>query len=151
MFGFIIRFTKTRLFLLLSALLIAALIVAALSLNGSTGTSGADAATLRQRVRFLKQYRWECDKNSEECKKTLIPAQFDEVYQSYNRLQIEQGFDLSPLKGKTVKIYSIKITNYPNDSEYVYASLLVRKGKIVGGDIHSTALGGFMHGFAPTE
>ena len=35
--------------------------------------------------------------------------------------------------------------NYPNGEEGVVAQLFVYKGRAIAGDIHSSALGGFMH------
>ena len=40
--------------------------------------------------------------------------------------------------------YVYKISNYPNATEPVYATLLVYKDKIIGGDITDTAASGVM-------
>ena len=47
-----------------------------------------------------------------------------------------------------VQLYSLRVTNYPSydGPGEVWATVLVRKGHVIGGDIHSTALDGFMHG-----
>ena len=69
------------------------------------------------------------------------------VFPKKNELQKSQGFDLTDYAGKSVTIYNYKVLNYPENSEYVYATLIVLDGVIIGGDIHSTELNGFMHGF----
>ena len=95
----------------------------------------------------LKQFDWQVDKAYETVKDTVIPSEFDDVYKAYNNIQLSQGFDLQEHKGERVKLYNLKINNYPQNSEYVFATLLVKNGEIIGGDIHSTELNGFMHGF----
>ena len=59
-----------------------------------------------------------------------------------------QGFDLKPYAGEICTQYLYKIENHPNDPE-VYATLLVYGDQIIGGDVASTQVDGFMHGFAP--
>jgi len=81
-----------------------------------------------------------------------IPQHFGEVYTAYNELQRQQGYDLSRLRGQTVTHYTYRIANHPQGKEQtVVANLLVADGRIVGGDISSLALDGFMHGFAMPE
>ena len=44
-----------------------------------------------------------------------------------------------------------KINNYPGATEPVYATLLVYKNKVIGGDITDTAAMGKIHGFKLPE
>ena len=74
-----------------------------------------------------------------------IPDQLDEVYTVYNSLQIEQGYNLDQYLGRTVELYTYTVTNYDGEDE-VYAHLMVCDGMIIGGDISSARLDGFMHG-----
>lgn len=53
--------------------------------------------------------------------------------------------DLEPYHGKRVKCWTYTVLNYPGENG-VLAHLYIYKDKIVGGDISSTALDGFMHG-----
>ncbi len=149
MFGFIIRLTKTRLSVILAVILIPFLIFSSVYTYkiSNKEDKSLEAKTLEQRVNFLKKHGFEAEKTSETKKQVVIPAEFDNVYLSYNSIQKAMGFDLEDFKGEKVNLYSLKITNYPKDSKNVYATLLVKKGKIIGGDIHSTELNGFMHGF----
>ena len=48
--------------------------------------------------------------------------------------------------GQTVTRYTFTVTNYPTGETGILADLLVRNGEVVGGDIRSTALDGFLHG-----
>ena len=43
--------------------------------------------------------------------------------------------------------YTYEITNYPNYEGKVIANILVYRGKVVGGDICSADINGFIHGF----
>lgn len=110
------------------------------------------------RVQFLKDFGWEVSASPVESGQVRIPEEQTEVYQRYNALQKSQGYDLSQYAGKTVMRYVYKVNNYPNATEPVYATLLVYKNQIIGGDITDTAAKGVIQGFkmrgaeaAPTE
>lgn len=149
MISFTAKLTKGRIFAGVAIILIPFLIFAAVYIShaDTTDISTFDAKTKNQRKAFLEQYGWQVDMNDETEKDTVIPSEFDNVYNAYNSIQKAQGFDLEEYKGKNVKLYSIKVNNYPQNSEFVYATILVSDGVVIGGDIHSTELNGFMHGF----
>lgn len=148
MFGITLKLTAKKILCLGLFFLIILMIYFAVYQFDDAKTHIVNAKTKSERIAFLADFGWECDENDETVKNSVIPEEFDEVFQSYNELQKSQGYDLSNFKGKSVKIYSIRVLNYPENSEYVYASLTVCDDKIIGGDIHSTALNGFMHGFS---
>ena len=60
-----------------------------------------------QRQAFLKEMGWEVSDEYDECKAVTIPKEFNEVYEKYNKLQKQQGFDLEDYKGKTAEVYRI--------------------------------------------
>jgi len=62
-------------------------------------------------------------------------------------LQKSQGYDLSSYAGKTVMRYVYKINNFPGATEPVYATILMYKNKIIGGDITDTSAKGVVQGF----
>ncbi len=101
-----------------------------------------------QRVAFLGGYGWDVNPEPIEFEEVLIPETFDEVFTTYNDLQKSQGFDLTKLQGKRVMRYTYAVTNYPHVKENVHATLLIYKNAVVGGDLSSVNLDGFMHGFA---
>jgi len=68
-----------------------------------------------------------------------IPEEFNNVWNNYNNLQKEKGYDLVPYKGKQCKRYTYLIP-----SENARANILVTDGKIIGGDISSITLDGIM-------
>ncbi|HPU58773.1 MAG TPA: DUF4830 domain-containing protein [Candidatus Avimonas sp.] len=98
-----------------------------------------------ERMAFLTGLGYEIDSESPTVKEVLIPDEFDEVFERYNKIQQDAGMDLKPYHGKRVKLWSYRVLNVPGQGE-VRANLLVYKNKIIGGDISSTALDGFMHG-----
>ena len=55
--------------------------------------------------------------------------------------------DLRPFAGRTCSQWVYRVTNHPSGRE-VRASLLVLDGHIVGGDLSTAELGGFLTGFS---
>ena len=51
-------------------------------------------------------------------------------------------FDLSQFAGKKVMRYVYKINNFPGSTEPVYATLLIYKNQVIGGDVTDSAPGG---------
>ncbi len=143
--------------------IVAGLIAGALWLLGGdedVSTSAPGAATNEGRVEFLKSFGWEVAPSPAESSQVKIPKEASEVFDRYNNLQKSQGYDLTQFAGKHVMRFVYKITNYPGASEPVYATLLVYKNQIIGGDITDTAAKGQIRGFkmpagteqpAPTE
>lgn len=86
-------------------------------------------------------------------KNAVIPSEFSEVYSRYNSLQLEAGYDLSRYKGESAVIYTYNIIDYPDGNggflKDIKANIIICSGKIIGGDIGSTALDGFMTGLIP--
>lgn len=68
-----------------------------------------------------------------------IPMKFNSVWENYNNLLKEKGYDLSLYKGKKCKRYTYLIP-----SENARANIFVSEGKIIGGDISSITLDGIM-------
>ncbi len=103
--------------------------------------------TEESRKAFLSQFGWEIETPSVEEVEIKIPADFDKVMNSYNEIQKNQGLDLSKYKGKSVTRYTYKVTNYPDYDGTVYANIIICKNKVIGGDICSSDIEGFIHGF----
>ena len=68
-----------------------------------------------------------------------IPLRWDGVYETYNAIQREGGFDLRPYRGRKVTRYT-----YPLAGLDARGNVLVYRGVVIGGDICSNALDGFM-------
>ena len=103
------------------------------------------------RLEFISQFGWQVDAEPLEAVEVCVPKTFDNVYLGYNEMQREQGLNLAKYKGKTVTRYTYKVYNYPDYDGTVYLSLLVYKNKVVGGDVCSADVNGFVHGFEAPE
>ena len=130
--------------------LIAALILGAVWLFGGDGdvpTAAPAVSTNDGRVQFLQSFGWQVASSPVESSQVKIPKENSEVFDRYNQLQQSQGYDLSQYAGKTVMRFVYKIENYPGATEPVYATLLVHKNKVIGGDVTDTAAKGQIRGF----
>lgn len=104
--------------------------------------------TNEDRIAFLAQFGWTVSAQPLEEKKVTIPAEFDKIFLGYNEIQKRQGLDLSKYKKKDVMRYTYEVTNYGNAEGKVYANLLVYRNRVIGGDVCSADVKGFIHGFA---
>ena len=128
----------------------------ALALNigeGANRTTAAGAVPSHKgirnnedRVEYLHAYGWEVKEDPIATQEMLIPEEMDASYQDYLELQQSQGFDLTQYAGKRVKRYTYEITNYPTGETGVQANLLLYKNTVVGGEVLSAQMDGFLHG-----
>ena len=143
---------------------VAGVIIALILLLGGGNSAEPTAATSVSgndgRVEFLKNLGWEVSTSPTESGQVRIPQKENEVFSRYNTLQKSAGYDLSSYAGKNVMRYVYKVNNFPGATDPVYATLLVYKNQIIGGDITDTAAKGTMQALtkqtspstpAPTE
>ena len=74
------------------------------------------AETNEQRVAYLVSLGWKVNEQPIETLSVTLGDTLEEPYESYNALQLEQGFDLSRCCGKTLLRYTYVVTNYPGAS-----------------------------------
>ena len=122
------------------AVIIAAFILTAQFL--SLESVGVDASTNAKRVLFLQGLGYEVNETATEIKDIVIPEKFSAVYEKYNNLQKEAGFNLENYKGKSAKVYSYSLQN---DAEK-QIHLIICEDKLIGGDVASLKLNGNMTG-----
>jgi len=113
----------------------------------STAVSTKSIKSNEDRIAYLEQYGWIVSAEPLAVEELKIPDTFDETYTEYLNLQAGQGFDLTKYAGKRVKRYSYEVTNYPSGESGVQAGLLVYKNTVIGGELLSPQLNGFIHGF----
>ena len=104
--------------------------------------SGNDA-----RVEFLKGFGWEVVTSPVESGQVRIPQEQSPVFARYNELQKSQGYDLDQYAGQAVMRYVYKVENYPGATAPVYATLLVHKDQVIGGDVTNTSATGIVQSF----
>ena len=101
--------------------------------------------TVTDRVTFAKSLGYSISEQYETKKEIVIPSVFSDVYENYNALQKNSGFDLSAYKGEQAEVYTYPVTNHP-EGDGVMMNIIVCKGRIIGGDICSAEYDGFMTG-----
>ncbi len=94
-------------------------------------------------AKYVERLGWQIDRNPLETVDVHIPAQFDNVYNNYNAIQKQAGFNLENYKGKDVTRYTFSIKNYYGE-QGVRADVLMYDNKVIGGDIMTVAINGFM-------
>ena len=154
MFIFTARLSRKRLAAGAAALILlcgAALAIGTTDSDTTVNTAAAAAASTKvktneDRIAYLESYGWQVDPEPVSVEELLIPETFDETYEEYLALQRSQGFDLTELCGKRVKRCTYELTNYPTGETGVQISLLIYKNKVVGGEVLSPQLNGFLHG-----
>ncbi len=93
---------------------------------------------------FLLNLGWETAGEVREELVTL-PKTEDATWAQYLAMQRENGFDMYPYGEKEVLKLVFAVTNHPFGDD-VYATVYYADGRVIGGDIMSPALRGFMHG-----
>ena len=103
------------------------------------------ARTEKNRVAYIAQCGWEVETPALSSQTVIIPRSFSQVFEQYNELQKTQGFDLSRYCGMEVEAYTYKVKGDQSGDDVV-AQMYVLNGEVIGGDVHSTSLDGFMVG-----
>lgn len=142
-----VDFKKIMLILIATAAVLLALILVFGSRDGSSATTSTTLSDNDSRVKFLQEFGWEVTPAPKESTQVKIPDETGELFRRYNILQKSQGYDLSKFSGKKVMRYVYEIRNYPGASEPVYATLLVYKNQVIGGDVTDTSAHGKVRGF----
>ena len=95
-------------------------------------------------VNFLSQFGWTVNGATAESAEVTIPAEFDKIFASYNEIQKRQGLDLTRYAGRKVMRYTYKLTNWQDSGKEVYATVIVYKNRVIGGDLCSPGRDGFV-------
>ena len=140
-------------FIIVFAILAAAIFL----IKGTVGYVSAALGEVTQEdaERFLTECGWKLKAGSGSKEEVVIPAEFSEVYERYNNLQLKQGYDLTAYRGETVTRYTFQVLNFTeydgSACENAEAHLLVCGGEIIGGDVCSLSISGRMVGVVDKE
>ncbi len=94
---------------------------------------------------FLSTFGIKTDLKPVSQEEIIIPSEFDSVFENYNLIQLEAGFDLNDYKGKKAVRYTYKMLNFPNNErKNIYADVICVKNRQIGGDICCTDIDGFI-------
>ena len=138
---FTYRVNNKRLLLLFLALLISFFVL--LDFLSANAKVSANIYTDNvSRVEFIKSLGLDPKEEVFSEKEIVIPKKFSDVFLNYNEIQKSAGYDLEDYSGFSAKVYTYFLPNFRNETAYV--NLIIVDGKIVGGDISSAELNGFM-------
>ena len=132
----------------MAALVLIGIILLVGAFTGGAKTEAKAALSARNekgRAAYLADCGWTVETPALSEDTVLIPKQFSPVFEEYNELQKQQGFDLSDYCGMEVTMYTYRVIDSGREGD-VLAVLYVLNGAVIGGDVHSTALDGFMCG-----
>ena len=130
-----ITLTKKRIFILLCVIVSVFLILIQFF---SVKADYIDVSTNQKRVAYITALGITLQNDEYSKKDTVIPLEFGNVYNKYNTMQKQSGFDLSGYKGQNVTIYTY------NCDTYRVVNLIVYKGRLKGGDICDLQIDGQM-------
>ena len=148
------KLNKTRLLSGIAALCLALTLVFLIlpEPNADVSTLGAISAKNQQEmVDYLAQIGYTVAPQAILIEQITIPENFDDTYEEYNEMQKKAGFDLKDYAGQSAHKYTFKVLDYEDAESEVVANVLVAGDKIIGGDISSTALGGFCNSLKKEE
>lgn len=137
--------------LLLCAAAVSLLFFPAATAASATIPSPKKVRTAEDRIAYLEAYGWLVEPEPLAVEELLVPKEFDATYDEYLALQTAQGFDLTKYRGKKIQRYTYEILNYPTGETGVQVSLLIRKNTVIGGEVLSPHVNGFVHGLAFPE
>lgn len=81
-----------------------AVLAVVLVIRNMTGANEIGLVTESDRQEFLASLGWQVSEEPIDVRQVTIPAEWNEVFDEYNSIQLQQGFDLGKYKGKDVVI-----------------------------------------------
>ena len=153
MFIYSVRASSVKFFLLI-ALTLGLLVGILIFGEGSAVMASATAdvklggiKTNEDRLEFISQFNISVAGEAKESESFTVPDNFDRILSAYNEIQKAQGLNLLKYRGKELTRYTFSVTNYTGYEGTVYANVLVYRNRVVGGDVCSADVSGFVHGF----
>ena len=119
--------------------------------NHETFHVSASMDSNEARIEYLSQFGWEVSEHPLAAEPVLVPTDVEASCASYCALQKEQGFDIAQYAGQEVYRYTYEVLNYPTGETNVQVNLLTLDGRVVGGDVCTASLDGWMHGLELPE
>ena len=141
------RATAVLIIIVMALIVTAAVMVRGAPDGANSGMQSViNASTPEGRQTYLSNLGWEIDPASEKRCDIVLPKSFGSIMSEYNDLQKHQGFNMEAFAGLGCTQYTYLVKNYPQSGTgSVLATLYVRGRQVIGGDIHSASVNGFMH------
>jgi len=116
------------------------------------GLFSIDNATNDMIVEYIESLGWQINHTPDEITHLTLPESFDAVYETYSAVQTHSGFSFEDFKGKNVTRYTYQVFNHKDSgSSQVTAGVFVYENTIIGGEISSGEMNGFMHAITETS
>ena len=93
------------------------------------------------RVSFIESCGYTTDGEETEVP-TIIPSEWNELYESYNGIQKSQGLDLDSHRGESVTRYIYNITNHRHGENITATLITDSDGRLIACDISENIVGG---------
>ena len=139
MFLSVIKMPKGSLALIiLAAVVLASSLIVSLKNNSGKVVAASDNLSV---LAYIESFDIEVLKEGLKEDEIKVPATFNDVYNNYNKIQKEQGFDLENYKGKTLKRYTYPVINIEDETPH-FVEVLTFDGIIVAADVYSTSIEG---------
>lgn len=111
-----------------------------LSLKNKTSSNGIIDNV--SRVDFIRSLGITPNEEPYSQKEIVVPKKFNKVYLKYNELQKQAGYDLTKYFGERVTLYTYIVPDFRDTTAYV--NLMICNGTVIGGDISTAEIEGFM-------
>ncbi|MDR0992519.1 MAG: DUF4830 domain-containing protein [Ruminococcus sp.] len=100
--------------------------------------------TNAERVAFLNEQGWIVKPDPISTEEVTIPTEWGSDFADYLALEKSQGFDLEKYAGETAEVFTYSVLNYPDFPENITANMIVKDGRLIGGEIMQNTEGGFI-------
>ena len=128
-----------------AAVIIAIIIIIILNMNPGDDTAHFTVNSNEDIQAFLEYYGWSVDPEPISAQEIIIPAEFDDIYNYYNEIQLAQGMDLSLYAGQNAVRYTFRVHNHPTYTVEVWANVIVIDNLVIAGDITIHTETGIIH------
>lgn len=144
MFIVVYKLPPKKIRCIFAAIVLALALLAALLFprDSTAANAGIGDADITLCLDCLHRFGWEVDSLPVETETFLLSQQPGD---SYLALQQAAGFDLRDDVGHEITRYTFTVTNYPTGERGILADIFLREGQVVGGDIRTSGINGFMH------
>jgi hypothetical protein len=97
-----------------------------------------------ERVAFLNEQGWIVKPDPISTEEVTIPTEWGSDFADYLALEKSQGFDLERYAGETAEVFTYSVLNYPDYPENVTANMIIKDGKLIGGEVMLNTADGFI-------
>jgi hypothetical protein len=97
-----------------------------------------------ERVAFLNEQGWIVKPDPISSEEVTIPTEWGSDFADYLALEKSQGFDLEKYAGENAEVFTYAVLNYPDYPENVTANMIVKDGRLIGGEVMLNTDDGFI-------